>query len=277
MINIPIVRQNDRESLKKIIKYKHEPAKTHLKNVYNNILNDYLEYYKNRHTLEQITSDTAIDKEAADALHDAYKSSKEIGAIKAKITEAMPPAIKELCPYCMLSKPGTYDHYLGKAQFPEHSVISKNLVPCCSSCNEKKSDHFLSANGNRLFISFYFDKLPKTSFLIVDLDIDKGIPYIKNMYINSTTGNNIDEIIKNHFQELNLFEDYKVPMSNRLSCLIKKFKSSKNSKDEIIKSIKEDIDAYEDIYGTSYWLSCLYKGIINNNDILDYLEAISMS
>ena len=77
--------------------------------------------------------------------------------IKAKITEIMPSAIKEKCPYCMLSEPGTFDHYIGKGEFPEFSILSKNLVPCCSKCNSKKGEKFLSENGKRIFISFYFD------------------------------------------------------------------------------------------------------------------------
>lgn len=185
MINLPILRQNDREILKDIIQSKHKPAKTSLLNKYENILGDYLEYYKNRHSLERITADIDIDEEVSKYLNDAYKSGKVIDSVKAKITEIMPPAIKEKCPYCMLSEPGTFDHYLGKGQFPEYSVLSKNLVPCCSKCNSKKGEKFLSANGNRIFISFYFDELPKSSFLIVELDIDGDVPYIKDIYINS--------------------------------------------------------------------------------------------
>ncbi|MGN1159175.1 MAG: hypothetical protein ACI4SE_03160 [Lachnospiraceae bacterium] len=112
----------------------------------------------------------------------------------------------------MLSEPGTFDHYLGKGQFPEYSVLSKNLVPCCSKCNSKKGEKFLSANGNRIFISFYFDKLPKSSFLVVELGVDGDVPYIKNMYTRSNMGNSIDEIIETHFDELELFERYKNPI-----------------------------------------------------------------
>ena len=277
MINLPMLRQNDREILKDIIQSKHKPAKTSLLNKYKNILDDYLEYYKNRHSLEAITADTDIDAEVSKYLNDAYKSGKVIDSVKAKITEIMPPAIKEKCPYCMLSEPGTFDHYLGKGQFPEYSVISKNLVPCCSKCNSKKGEKFLSANGNRTFISFYFDELPKSSFLVVELDIDGDVPYIKDMYTSSNKGNNIDEIIKTHFDELELFERYKNPMSNKLSLIVTRIAGSKQCRDDIIEVIRNEIAALEKIYGSSYWECSLYRGVVNNEDVLDYLESISLS
>ena len=276
MINLPILRQNDRKILNDIIRSKNRPAKTRLLNVYDNVLNDYLKYFKNRRSLEKITADTAIDDETSKCLNDAYKTGKVIDSVKAKIIEIMPPAIKEKCPYCMLSEPGTFDHYLGKGQFPEYSILSKNLVPCCSKCNSKKGDKFLSVNGNRTFISFYFDELPKSSFLVVELDIDRDVLYIKNMYISSNTGNNVDEIIETHFDELELFERYKNPMSNKLSLLVTRIQGSKHCREDIIEVIRNEIIVLEKIYGASYWECSLYRGVISNEDILDYLENISI-
>ena len=177
----------------------------------------------------------------------------------------------------MLSEPGTFDHYLGKGQFPEYSILSKNLVPCCSKCNSKKGDKFLSVNGNRTFISFYFDELPKSSFLVVELDIDRDVLYIKNMYTSSNTGNNVDEIIETHFDELELFERYKNPMSNKLSLLVTRIQGSKQCREDIIEIIRNEITALEKIYGASYWECSLYRGVISNEDILDYLENISIA
>lgn len=277
MINLPLLRQNDRQILKNIIKSKHEPAKAKLSDKCNNIIADYLKFYKNRYTLERIISDTNIDEETKKYLNDAYGSGKVIDSVKTRITEIMPPAIKEKCPYCMLSEPGTFDHYLGKGQFPEYSVLSKNLVPCCSKCNSKKGEKFLSKNGNRSFISFYFDKLPQRSFFVVELDIDDDVPYIKNMYTTSNNGNNIDEIIKTHFEKLELFERYKEPMSNRLSILISKINKSEQSRKDIIETLESEITALDKIYGPSYWECSLYRGVVNNEDVLDYLENISLS
>lgn len=217
----------------------------------------------------------SIDEDASKYLRAAYKSGKAIDSVKAKIMEIMPHAIKEKCPYCMLSEPGTFDHYVGKGQFPEYSVLSKNLVPCCSKCNGKKGEKFLTSNGKRIFISFYFDELPKNSFLVVELDIDGAVPYIKNMYTNSNTGKDIDEIIETHFDELELFERYMNPMSNKLSLLVKRIEGSKQVRDEIIEMLTNEIVALEKIYSSSYWECSLYRAVVCNEDILEYLENIA--
>lgn len=277
MINLPILRQNDRVILRDIIQGKREPAKTNLLSVQDNIINDYLEYYKNRRSLERITADTSITADTAKILNDAYKSGKVIDSVKAKITEIMPSAIKEKCPYCMLSEPGTFDHYVGKGNFPEYSILSKNLVPCCSKCNSKKGEKFLSESGKRIFISFYFDKLPKNSFLEVVLDIEGAVPYIKDMHTSSNTGTHVDEIIESHFTELELYERYMNPMSNKLSLLISRIEGTKQSRDDIVEVITNEIIALEKIYGSSYWECSLYRAVVSNEDILQYLENISFS
>ncbi len=276
MINLPILRQNDRKILEIIIESKRGAAKTSLLSAKDNILKDYLKYYMNRRSLETITADTTIDNVVSGYLRDAYKAGKEIESIKARITEIMPPAIKEKCPYCMLSEPGTYDHYLGKGQFPEYSVLPKNLVPCCSRCNSRKGEIFLAQNGKRGFISFYFDKLPHDPFFVVELDIDGDVPYIKKMCTKSIAGNSIDEIIKTHFEKLKLFERYKQPMSNKLALLIKRFKGSKQCKEDIVETINCQIADLEEVYGPNYWECSLYRGVVDNEDILKYLEKISL-
>lgn len=90
-------------------------------------------------------------------------------------------------------------------------------------------------------------------------------------------GNNIDEIIETHFDELGLFERYKNPMSNKLSLLVTRIEGSKQCRDDIIEVIRNEITALEKIYGPSYWECSLYRGIVNNDDVLAYLENISIS
>ncbi|MDQ7860344.1 HNH endonuclease [Peribacillus frigoritolerans] len=46
------------------------------------------------------------------------------------------------CAYCGIGDTNYMDHYLPKDDFPEYSIHSYNLVPCCSYCNEKKSKLF---------------------------------------------------------------------------------------------------------------------------------------
>lgn len=45
------------------------------------------------------------------------------------------------CPYCgNIGTPDTIDHYLPKADYPEFSIFSDNLVPSCFHCNNNRKD-----------------------------------------------------------------------------------------------------------------------------------------
>lgn len=84
-----------------------------------------------------------LTKEEANCLHLAYES----GAKKYNLQWI--PSIREVligsCPMCGSANIGTVEHYLPKTPFPEFSVFSFNLVPSCSTCNQKRgSSH---ANG----------------------------------------------------------------------------------------------------------------------------------
>ncbi|WP_220491502.1 MULTISPECIES: hypothetical protein [unclassified Pseudoalteromonas] len=59
------------------------------------------------------------------------------------------------------------DHVLGQTEFPEYSVHPKNLFPCCSDCNRKKSDKFVDDKGSQLFLNLFIDDLPKSHYLKV--------------------------------------------------------------------------------------------------------------
>ncbi|TAJ74910.1 MAG: HNH endonuclease [Sphingobium sp.] len=59
------------------------------------------------------------------------------------IYDALMAAAGGFCPFCgELGQVRTLDHYLPKANFPRHSVLPKNLVPCCRDCNTGKNAAF---------------------------------------------------------------------------------------------------------------------------------------
>lgn len=78
-----------------------------------------------------------------DCLHAAYEG----GAKKYGLDWI--PKLRDLpigsCPMCGNLTIGTVEHYLPKTPFPEFSVFSWNLVPSCSSCNQKRGSKH--ANG----------------------------------------------------------------------------------------------------------------------------------
>lgn len=64
-------------------------------------------------------------------------------------------------------------------------------------------------------------------------------------------------------------------MSNKLSLLVKRIEGSKQVRDEIIEMLTNEIVALEKIYSSSYWECSLYRAVVCNEDILEYLENIA--
>lgn len=272
MINLPYLGIDEKQLLNQIILSKQSSNRTVLENVKSAIFEDYDDYSDNEMNLENMEPDNRIGNEEKELLHASYKQGKRISEIKESIKKSMPDAIQEKCPYCMLSEPTTLDHYLDKGTFPEYSVYVKNLVPCCSYCNSLKGSKFLSGSGKRMFISFYFDEIPQTSFLKIYIGIKDNIPYIEQFAIDFEEEKEVNEIIETHYAELKLFERYKLPISNRLSSLFYELRTYEEySVDKLKEVIELRIQTIEKIYGKNYWEVCLYKGVLKNEELLELL------
>jgi hypothetical protein len=103
--------------------------------------------------------------EREDLLHCYEVSAESLAELKRLITERQAEGIRDFCPYCGIGAPRQFDHYLPKEKFPEFSVHAHNLMPCCGTCNGKKSDLWIDASGARIFLNFYIDSLPTAPML----------------------------------------------------------------------------------------------------------------
>lgn len=97
-----------------------------------------------------------LSSEQTDCLHAAYKG----GAKKYGLDWI--PKLRDApigsCPMCGNLTIGTVEHYLPKEPFPEFSVFSWNLVPSCSSCNQKRSNKHANGISHQLLHPI-FDKV----------------------------------------------------------------------------------------------------------------------
>lgn len=271
MISLVSLGIDEKQLLNQIIQNKKYSNKIVLENIKPVIFEDYDDYCDNEMNLERVEPDIRIGDREKELLHASYNQGKRISEIKQSIKQSMPDGIKEKCPYCMLSEPTTLDHYLDKETFPEYSVYAKNLVPCCSYCNSLKGSKFLSHSGKRMFISFYFDEIPQTAFLKICLGIKDNIPCIEHLEIEFDEEKEVNEVIKMHYKELRLFERYKLPISNRLSSLFQELTIYKGFSVDKLKEVLEiRIRSAEKIYGKNYWEVCLYRGVLENKELLEF-------
>jgi hypothetical protein len=132
--------------------------------------------------------------------------------------------ILNTCQNCTINEADTMDHILGQTEYPEFSVHPKNLFPCCSVCNKKKSDQYVNKEGFQLFLNLFLDDLPKSQYLHVDF----GDNWLPRFYLKQPedVSDNIFNLIERHYEKLDL---------------LKRFSSSSN---EIISSLKSTIKVF---------------------------------
>jgi hypothetical protein len=88
-------------------------------------------------------------------------SALKIGRSLEELSSVIDEAANFRCPMCNFEPSGTTDHFLGKARFPEFSILSRNLVAACYTCNNGKGTHPVTD-----FVHAYFDCLPDEPFLL---------------------------------------------------------------------------------------------------------------
>ncbi|MDN6984415.1 hypothetical protein FG125_03115, partial [Vibrio cholerae] len=176
---------------------------------------------------------TKNDKENLQTLYN-YRS-KKIQELKNSLT--IHPLHKEhilnTCQNCTINEVDTMDHILGQSKFPEFSVHPKNLFPCCSVCNKKKSDNYVDEEGQQLFLNLFLDDLPKSQYLHVEFDKN----WLPRFYLKQPedVSDDLFRLIESHYKRLDLLDRFRDNSNHIISTLkstIKVFKEE-NIKEKI--------------------------------------------
>ena len=229
-------------------------------------------YMKNKKNLECIEQEDSLDDKNKSIIQEAYKSSVLFDEAKQKILANMPRAIKGKCPFCMISEPNTFEHYLPESKYPEYIIFTPNIVPCCSQCNTNKGDTF-SINGKRQFIHFYFDDIPDKQFLYADVNIQDGIP-VFSFYIKFDREEEINQIIKSHYRRLKLIKRYTDQCNNLVTSLGSAFNFMLQDGKELtecVSMVKYKIKAIRNNRGKNDWEACVLEACIKDIKIFEQI------
>lgn len=132
--------------------------------------------------------------------------------------------ILNTCQNCTINEVDSMDHILGQSGYPEFSVHPKNLFPCCSVCNKKKSDRYTDEDGSQLFLNLYLDDLPQSQYLKVEF----GDGWLPRFWLEKPhdVPDIVFALIQSHYKHLDL---------------LNRFRDSSN---EIISSLRYTIKAF---------------------------------
>ncbi len=241
-------------------------------NIKDKVFQRYQFYFQNRNTLHAIKPIKMMNSDEVQLMEDSYKTSNVFQKVKKQLLDNIPKGRRGMCPYCMISESTTMDHYFSESEYPEYIIYAPNLVPCCSGCNTAKGKQLFVGkdNSKRTIIHFYYDSLPQTEYLKSTFYVVDKIPQI-SFRLDFENETEITEIIKNHYETLHLLDRYHERSNGILStecenirmCIMSGF-----SVKDCIQLLKCKAQSTEKIYGSNYWIACIYKAMSESEEQL---------
>lgn len=174
--------------------------------------------------------------------------------------------ILNICQNCTINEADTMDHILGQTEFPEFAVHPKNLFPCCSVCNKKKSDQYVNEDGSQLFLNLFLDDLPQSQYLHVEFG-DNWLPCFR-LEQPKDVPDNLFHLIERHYEKLDLlsrFSDSSNEMISSLRSTIRVFGGVK-----IEDKIEELCLELEPVLGYNHRKIILTRALGSSKEFIDY-------
>lgn len=184
------------------------------------------------------------------------------------LTSATGRRIFNTCQNCTINEVDSFDHYLSQSQFVEFNVNPKNLVPCCTACNRKKSAKW-TENGNRIFLNLYLDHLPELQYLFVTIHgSDDVLDVNYHLEKPDRMDSNFYRLIESHYMNLDLLRRFKINSDKIISNLATDISSftGKLSYKDICDSIAVRAENNRRILGYNYWVSILELALIESKE-----------
>ncbi|PEC36490.1 hypothetical protein COF54_09050 [Bacillus toyonensis] len=271
---LPYEEHTPEELFNNIVSNKNSPCKQILYDessplcIKPHILKRFNDYFVHKKSLENI-SIFLHSKQQQDCLEGCY-NTETVGKKKliALIKGNLGIHSTALCCYCGISRPTTIDHYLPKSVFPEYSVYSYNLIPCCAECNNLKSQDWIDpVTNNRLFVNFYFDDVPDDIYLFARI-ISKNNSYLVEYYYNQPNNSEIYNIINTHLTRLNITTRLEEIANSHLDSVYHQNQAALyagTTPDDLKMLLRLNNQTLERIHGKNFWEVVLNRAILNTN------------
>ena len=229
--------------------------------------------YDVEHTANNLASLTAYGYAGQDKIDllKLYKyDNSVIQNLNEKVTTLEGNRLINTCQNCTINEINSLDHIVPKDEFPEFSVNPRNLFPSCTKCNGHKNVIWRE-NNKSVFLNLYLDNLPEEQYLFCYPTIDDDKITLK-FSIENRNGieQNLFELINNHYTRLHLPKRFRKNSHDIIYELCKEIKKYKDkiSKEELLKTIKEDILEEKKYYGFNYWKAIIKETLINDDNYL---------
>jgi len=211
----------------------------------------------------------------ADALRHCYGSgSQSRSALMNAIEEVVAPT-PYFCPYCLLRQPGSFDHFLPQAQFPEFSILAWNLVFVCETCNRRKGEHFVGTP--RAILNPYFDPIPDSALLHAEMTIQAGRPRLRFFIATTdpTVPNSILQLAERHLAALEIAKDIARIATSFVSTIVQAFAAqgpAPITAQELAEELDKRMHGLSE-YPVNHWEAAVIAALESEPGFLAYVNA----
>lgn len=202
-------------------------------------------------------------------LSNCYSDTKQVKVLKSRIYDNQDAWLRFDCPYCLIGDSSeSFDHYLPQTVFPEFSILSNNLIPCCSKCNSIKSDQWKDLGATRNILNFYYDPIPAQQFLQCSIAFRRNTPRVQFSIINPGAVINapLFRIIERHYQRLGLIERFKQKSNSEITNVANTMRQliGVYTRAQASQFLLEDATQMKLSYGNNYWKALLKEAMANS-------------
>jgi hypothetical protein len=229
----------------------------------------YQTYAANQHNLTVVAPLLWAGTQST-ALRNIYKLTfkrRPLAYIRDFLLNRNPP---EYCPYCSFGEAETLDHFLPRSRFPEFSLFSRNLVPCCPTCNRIKT----TKNANHA-IHAYFDDI-NARIVFADVDVSNAIS--ASYRLNNRNGMDPDLFARceRQFEILNLARRWKkqasLTISDHRGSLRRTLEA--RGRDGLREDLLSQAESYRENGGQNGFGFPLYEALANSQMFLESATAL---
>ncbi|WP_394136815.1 HNH endonuclease [Cytobacillus oceanisediminis] len=255
-------------------KYKYRPilygTDSNKSKTFSNVKKCYDLYETNKEYLEQVVPYKGFTIEEKEALVHCYTgNTKLVREVREDIINNQNIHYRTKCGYCGLGDTNYLDHYLPKDDFPEYAIHIHNLVPCCSYCNEKKSNLFLDETGLRKVFNPYFEEVGEQPIINCTLEcLDTTIR--SHLTIRKDIDN---QVWINHLSTLDIIKRYKSELP-RVLCtimfdLIANFEEANRDFKGSKRVLNRNLSEVEKIQGYNSLEAIVYRAYLEVDQLFD--------
>ncbi|MFQ6255985.1 HNH endonuclease signature motif containing protein [Yersinia enterocolitica] len=260
---------NRREEITTALTYKNGISKYELTEGELDIIDDiYTLYHENRGMPCDELKGEGVSDATKQAMKDAYAEVQGSGRLSSLRSRLFLSAKK--CPMCGIEATTDLDHYLPESKYKCLAIHSRNLIPTCHKCNNKKRAAVVEGGVGFLHL-YYFDD-PGYIFFTASTEIKNSALSIDfNIIKVGGMSQDVYESLCYHMRKIDLNDRLKTESNDFLGSMYTSFELTFHTSgiDGLRNLLKKTRDNYTSRYGLNHWKRALMDSLSDNQEFLN--------